>query len=93
MLMNENNGNLEALELNEDELEEVSGGKGKIKATGNVYIRRGPGREYASMGSLDKGDTVTYLGASKKDYRGVTWYKVRVGGREGWVSSMYSKKA
>ncbi len=93
MLMNENIENLETMELNDDDLEEVSGGKGKIKATGNVNVRRGPGKEYASIGNLDKGDIVTYLGASKKDYRGVTWYKVRVGGHEGWVSSKYSKKA
>lgn len=91
--MNENIENLESMELSDDTLEEVTGGKGKIKATGNVNIRKGPGKEYDSIGNLDKGDVVTYLGSSKKDYRGVTWYKVKVGGREGWVSSKYSQKA
>ncbi|MBR1560967.1 MAG: SH3 domain-containing protein [Clostridia bacterium] len=92
-MMNENIENLEALELNDDALEAVTGGTGKIKATGNVNVRRGPGKQYDTIGYLDKGDLVTYLNSSKKDDRGVTWYKVRVGGREGWVSSKYSKKA
>ncbi|MGX8705183.1 MAG: SH3 domain-containing protein [bacterium] len=90
-MMNENIENLEAMELNDDALEAVSGGKDKVKATGNVNIRSGPGLYYASTGYLTVGDVVTYLGVSKKDDRKVTWYKVNVGGKTGWVSSKYSK--
>ena len=90
-MMNENFENMEAMELNDDALEAVTGGR-KVKAVGgNVNVRTGPGLDYASLGYLTEGDMVTYKGESRKDYRGVTWYKVNFGGRTGWVSSKYSK--
>ena len=90
----ENNENLNVTELNEESLEEVSGGKSagqKVKATGDVYVRKGPDRDYAEIGLLYTGDKAPYLGDRKKDYRGVTWYKVSYKGKTGWVSSKYSK--
>ena len=90
----ENNENLNVTELNEESLEEVSGGKSagqKVKATGDVYVRSKADKESEQLGLLYKGDTTTYLGEKKYDYRGVAWYKVSFHGRKGWVSSKYSK--
>jgi len=89
----EMNMNNEINELNLEELEEVSGGKSagqKIKATGNVRVRKGPGLDYAEMGIIDKGDTLTFLGEARYDNRGVAWYKVSYTKKTGWVSSRYS---
>jgi len=93
MMMNENIEN-DALELNEEQLDEVAGGKSsteKVKATGNANVRTGPGLSYGVIGSISKGDTLTYLGIAKKDDRGVRWYKVKFSGQNGWISSKYSK--
>ena len=94
MMNNDNMENLNAVELDIDALEDVTGGKGDfVKTTGNVHVRKGPGLEYAEMGTLEKGTLISYLGASKKDERGVKWYKVNFNGKVGWVSSKYSKLA
>ena len=88
--------NMNSIELNDEALEEVSGGKSanqKIKATGNVNVRKGPGLDYVSMGTISKGMTLTFLGSVKKDGRGVAWYKVKFNGAIGWVSSKYAKIA
>ena len=83
------------IELNGDELEEGSGGKGNggsfIKTTGNVYVRKGPGLDYGIITSLPSGTIISYLGSTKKDDRGVAWYKVNCNGSVGWVSSKYAK--
>ena len=92
-MVNENIEN-NIVELNEDVLEDVTGGKGdteKVKATGNANVRTGPGLEYGIIGSISKGDTLKYLGTAKKDDRGVRWYKVKFSGQSGWISSKYSK--
>lgn len=88
------NGNF--IELGAEDLEEVSGGKGKkssdfIKTTGNVYVRKGPGLDYGIITSLPSGTIVSYLGSTKKDDRGVAWYKINCNGSVGWVSSKYAK--
>ena len=83
-------------ELNLDEMEEVSGGKSagqKIKATGNVHVRKTPSLNGAELGIMGKGDTVKFLGELKFDNRGVAWYKVRYNAQVGWVSSKYAKIA
>lgn len=88
----ENNGSIQ--ELNLEDLEQVSGGSGssqKLKATGDVHVRKGPGLDYAEIGIIYKGDTVPFLGEVKKDDRGVYWGKVTFKGKTGWVSSRYSK--
>lgn len=82
---------MEFMELTEEMLEEVAGGK-KIVATGNVKVRSGPGKDFAVIGYLEKGDVLTYDGASERDARGVKWYRVKFGYDFGWVSSRYSKK-
>lgn len=92
-MMNENMDK-DMMELNLDEMGEVTGGKSaneKIKATGSVNVRTGPGLQYPSIGTIEKGDKLVFLGATKKDDRGVRWYKVKYNGKNGWVSSKYSK--
>jgi len=82
------------VELNEEELEEVAGGKSagqKIKATGNLNVRKGPSLDYIVLGTIATGKTLEFLGEVKKDKRGVAWYKVRYNGHTAWVSSKYSK--
>ena len=84
------------VELNPEEMEEVAGGKGKsnfIKTTGQVNVRKGPGLDYGTYGTLAKGTIVSYLGATKKDNRGVAWYKINFNGTAAWISSKYSKFA
>lgn len=88
-MMNENiNENI--VELNDDALEAVTGGR-KVITTGNVNVRMGAGLYYATLGSVGKGVSLTYAGESKKDDRGVRWYMVKFRGDYGWVSSRYSK--
>ena len=90
--MNEMNINeQDMMELTDEMLEEVAGGK-QIVATGSVKIRRGPGLDFGVIGYLSKGDRLTYDGASEKDDRGVRWYRVKYNGGYGWVSSRYSRK-
>lgn len=92
--MNEELNNNEIRELDFEELESVSGGKRagqKIKATGDVNVRKGAGLAYDSLGVIYKGDTLEFLGQIKADDRGVYWGKVRYKGQSGWVSSKYAK--
>ena len=90
MMMN-NDAMNEVFELNDEALEDVTGGS-RIRATGDVYIRRGPGLGFGKLGTLYKGDSLTYDGYSERDERGVRWYRVRYNGSFGWVSSRYSRK-
>ena len=62
-----------------------------VKAAGDLYLRKGPGLSYAKTVVMKTGKTASYLGESKKDNRGVAWYKVSFNGKTGWVSSRYSK--
>ena len=93
-MMNENMETMDFVELNDAELEGVSGGK-NFKIGGNTGIsnvRTGPGLKYRSIGILGKGDETKYLGKSAKDARGVVWYKIDWNGRAAWVSSRYTIK-
>ena len=62
-----------------------------VKATGNMHLRKGPGLDYAEAGIIKSGKTAKYLGTTKKDARGVAWYKVSFNNKTGWVSSKYGK--
>ena len=62
-----------------------------VKATGGkTNLRSGPGLGYTDIGTVQKGETATYLGSQYTDERGVVWYKVKFEGKEGWVSSRYT---
>ena len=63
----------------------------RVKATGNVNVRKGPGLKYGVLGSAKAGQTAKFMGETRKDDRGVVWYKVGGNGKTGWVSSKYAK--
>lgn len=63
----------------------------KVKITSSVNVRSGPGLDYASIGTVDSGTSLTYRGKAQKDDRGVAWYAVSYKGKNGWVSSKYAK--
>ena len=87
------NEELNFVELNDDELEEVSGGKTTIGGdSGKSNIRTGPGLQYKSIGVLHRGEEAKYLGKTATDDRGVVWYKIEWKGRAAWVSSRYTVK-
>ena len=90
----EMNENLSFVELNDDELEQVSGGKNyKIGGdSGKSNVRTGPGLGYKSIGVLHRGEEARYLGKTSTDDRGVVWYKIEWNGRNAWVSSRYTVK-
>ncbi len=67
-----------------------SGDKVKIVG-GDVTIRSKPNKTSSKLGYISSGKTVTYLGKSSVDSRGVRWYKIKYNGTTGWVSSMYAK--
>ena len=91
-MMNENTIN--AVELNDTELEGVVGGKHTYISgdDGKSNVRTGPGRDYKSIGVLHRGEDARFLGDTASDERGVVWYKIRWNGRDAWVSSMYTRK-
>ena len=68
-----------------------SGGGKKVRTTGSVFLRSGPGLDYSTRDSIDEGETLTYDRTSVDD-RGVTWYHVNYYGEKGWVSSKFAKK-
>ena len=63
----------------------------EVRTTGKVWLRTGPGLDYDPVKILSEGKTFDYLGESSVDGRGVTWYKVTDGDKEGWVSSRYAE--
>ena len=77
-----------------DDEDSSSGGSStgtKVIATGQLTIRKSPNKDSgAVVGYMAKGKKGDYLGESKKDSRGVVWYKISYNGMTGWVSSRYS---
>jgi len=63
----------------------------EVRTTASVNMRTGPGLNYEIVTSFSAGKSLTYLGESSVDDRGVTWYKVSGGKYTGWVSSKYTK--
>ena len=61
----------------------------RIMTTGTANIRKGPGKDYGVITTVGKGVSLTRLD-SKKDSRGVLWYKVKINGKTGWISSVFS---
>ena len=92
----ENNEIKNAVELNEENLEEVAGGKSgsgrRVKAvSGDTYVRKHPDKDAADIGVLYQGESAAYLEEKRWDDRDVVWYKVSFHGHKGWVSSRYTK--
>ena len=93
--MNTENFN-EVKELNQEELESVSGGNGgsgrRVKAvSGDSYVRKHPDKDAEDLGVLYRGDSAPYMEEKRWDDRDVLWYKVSFRGKKGWVSSRYTK--
>ena len=51
--------------------------------TGRVNFRTGPSKDYASMGKIEKGETVTYLETSG------SWIKIKYNSKTGYVHKNY----
>ena len=60
-----------------------------VGTSGSSWVRSGPGRGYEKLAVLSEGASCEYLGSTRSDERGVTWYKVSYNGGSGWVSSRY----
>ena len=63
----------------------------EVKATGDVWMRTGPGLNYDQVAIVKEGKTLEYLGETQMDERPVAWYKVSDGKDTGWVSSKYTE--
>lgn len=63
----------------------------EVYTTGNVNLRKGPGLNNDTMGSVPEDTELEYLGAISTDERGVDWYKVDYKGKTAWISSKYSE--
>lgn len=59
------------------------------KTTGRVNFRDGAYLGSKVIKTLKKGITVTLIGKTREDSRGVVFYKAKVDGKEGWVSEKY----
>ena len=86
--------NLNTVELTDEELEVVTGGKSRYIEgdNGKSNVRTGPGLDYRKIGVLHVGEDAKYLGKTSTDDRGVVWYKIRYNGHDAWVSSRYTCK-
>lgn len=62
-----------------------------VYATGDVNVRTGPGKNYATIGTMYSGQSADFTGFKQNDSRGVTWYQINYYGNSGWVSSRYAK--
>ena len=63
----------------------------EVRTTGDVWLRTGPGLDYDAVSILSSGKSFEYLGESSVDERGVAWYRIIAGEKEGWVSSRYTE--
>ena len=92
MMMNINeNEQVVVVELDEEELDEVAGGR-HVESKGNgVHIRTGAGTDYMIIGKVNKGDRITYAGKTQKGSDGNKWYQVKYNGTYGWICGKYAK--
>ena len=63
----------------------------EVRTTASVNVRSGPGLSYDIVATYQENKSLTYLGESSTDDRGVVWYKVSTNNGDGWVSSRYSE--
>ena len=77
----------ESLELTDEELESVTGGKYKtIKVkVSEANLRSGPGTNFGVVLRLKKREKISFLGTKAKDAHGKTWLYVNVGNYDGWI--------
>jgi uncharacterized protein YgiM (DUF1202 family) len=65
---------------------------GTIHVLEDANLRKGPSKDYVVYTSVKKGTKLKYLGDTKKDDRGVKWYKVSYNGVTLWISSRTCSK-
>ncbi len=65
---------------------------GLVWTTGNVNMRKGPGLDYKTIRTISCGTKMEY-DKTKKDDRGVKWYRITYNGRQGWISSKYATES
>ena len=93
-MMNENmDMELEYVEISDQELDLITGGKNVIIKGNDVNIRSGPGKEYRSIAMMMDGDKVAYLNEKHKDKEGRKWLKVKCNGMVGWIRADLVKEA
>jgi uncharacterized protein YgiM (DUF1202 family) len=68
----------------------ISSAKKRVVTTADCNLRKGPGMNYKVYVAVQKGSSMKYLGKTKKDSRGVKWYKISYYGKSLWVSSKAS---
>lgn len=61
-----------------------------VEATADVFVRSAPGKDNRELGVLKKGHTALYQG-EKSAVDGRDWYLIEFNGKNGWVSSKFSK--
>lgn len=61
----------------------------KVKVTGHTNLRKNPGMESKSQGTVEKGDVLKFKGKMGYDDRGVGWFKICIKGKILWVSSHF----
>ena len=86
--MEENN----FVELSQQELEEVFGGKNQTVRAGKVGapIHSGPGSEFAVIAKTTKDAIATYTG-EMKFVKGESWIHIAWNGKAGWILAKYVK--
>jgi peptidoglycan hydrolase-like protein with peptidoglycan-binding domain len=62
----------------------------RVEATADVFVRSAPGKDNRELGVLKKGHTALYQG-EKSAVDGRDWYLIEFNGKNGWVSSKFSK--
>ena len=70
----------------------VSGGTSVVlkEDAWKVNVRAEPDVNGRDIGTLQRGESAPYLGESRRDARGVIWYRIRWMGGDGWISSIYT---
>ena len=63
----------------------------EVRTTASVNVRSGPGLSHDIVATYQENKSLTYLGESSTDDRGVVWYKVSTNNGDGWVSSRYAE--
>lgn len=61
-----------------------------LRVTNDVNMRDKPNLNGGVITSIPKGTTIEFLNEVSTDERGVDWYRMRYGNREGWTSSKYT---
>lgn len=58
---------------------------GKLTATRNLNVRKGPGLNYDKIGMLEQGQEVDLIGVTNDRY----WWAIEINGNIGWVAADY----